>query len=79
MLYMLVAGICILAMVDTCVFCYPSFSTTLLPDFLICCLSIVALSHIAMVRYAIVVYYSYLLGLHLFLYIASSYLVNIID
>ena len=53
MLYMLVAGICILAMVDTCVFCYPSFSTTLLPDFLICCLSIVALSHIAMVRYAV--------------------------
>lgn len=53
MLYMLVTGICILAMVDTCVFCYPSLSTTLLPDFLICCLSIVALSHIAMVRYAV--------------------------
>lgn len=53
MLYILIAGICMLAMVDTDIFCYPSLSTSLLPDFLICCLSIITLGHIALVRYAV--------------------------
>lgn len=53
MLYILIAGICMLAMVDTGFFCYPSLSTSLLPAFLICCLSIITLGHIALGRYAV--------------------------
>lgn len=46
LLYLLIACVLMLAMVDTHVFMYPSFSTSLLPDFLICCLSVAILFHV---------------------------------
>lgn len=52
-LYALIAGILVLAMVDTGVFCYPSLSTSLLPDLLICCLSLIPLGYVVKTQCAI--------------------------
>lgn len=48
--YALIASILILAMMDTGVFYFPSLSTSLLPDFLICCLSVIMLGFIVKVK-----------------------------